>query len=110
MDGALPSIVAGLATVPVIGLPTSVGYGHGGNGEAALSAMLQSGAPGLCVVNIDNGIGAGCVAGMIAHRAVHARASREPVAPARRTRASVRTPGTRSSTRRPPARPPRRAS
>jgi len=82
MDGALPSVVAGLATVPVVGLPTSVGTGHGGGGEAALSSMLQSGAPGLCVVNIDNGVGAGSVAGMIANRAAHARApsARKPAA------------------------------
>jgi len=58
MDGALPSVVAGLVPVPVIGLPVSVGYGIGGNGEAALHSMLQGCAPGLSVVNIDNGFGA----------------------------------------------------
>ncbi len=73
MDGALPSVVTGLVDVPVIGLPTSVGYGMGGNGEAALLTMLQSCAPGLAVVNIDNGIGAGAMAGMIAVRAERAR-------------------------------------
>lgn len=73
MDGALPSVVAGLAPVPVIGLPTSVGYGLGGAGVAALYAMLQSCAPGLSVVNIDNGIGAGAVAGLIANRAAASR-------------------------------------
>jgi NCAIR mutase (PurE)-related protein len=83
MDGALPSVVAGLATVPVVGLPTSVGCGHGGDGEAALSAMLQSGAPGLCVVNIDNGVGAGGIAGMIANRAARSRGA----APVRRSAA-----------------------
>ena len=98
MDGALPSVVAGLATVPVIGLPTAVGYGHGGNGEAALAAMLQSGSPGLCVVNIDNGIGAGCVAGMIAHRASRARVPRKPVAPAGGTRPPARAPRKRPRT------------
>lgn len=77
MDGALPSVVAGLADVPVIGLPTSVGYGLGGGGLAALYAMLQSCAPGLAVVNIDNGIGAGAVAGLIANRAAAARRARE---------------------------------
>jgi NCAIR mutase (PurE)-related protein len=69
MDGALPSVVAGLAPVPVIGLPTSVGYGLGGGGVAALYSMIQGCAPGLGVVNIDNGIGAGALAGMIANRA-----------------------------------------
>jgi len=73
MDGALPSVVAGLADAPVIGLPTSVGYGIGGNGVAALYAMLQTCSPGLCVVNIDNGVGAGAVAGLIANRAAAAR-------------------------------------
>ena len=69
MDGALPSVVAGLATVPTIGLPTSVGYGAGGGGMAALLSMLQTCAPGLTVVNIDNGIGAGASAAMIAKQA-----------------------------------------
>jgi NCAIR mutase (PurE)-related protein len=73
MDGALPSVVSGLADVPVIGLPTSVGYGMGGRGEAALLSMLQTCAPGLAVVNIDNGIGAGAIAGLIANRASAAR-------------------------------------
>ena len=69
MDGALPSVVAGLAGLPVIGLPTSNAYGHGGRGEGALTAMLQSCAPGLVVVNIDNGVGAGAAAALIARRA-----------------------------------------
>ncbi|MBN9012135.1 MAG: nickel pincer cofactor biosynthesis protein LarB [Rhizobiales bacterium] len=69
MDGALPSVVAGLVRVPVIGLPTSTGYGFGGGGEAALMTMLQSCAPGLVVVNIDNGIGAGATAALIANQA-----------------------------------------
>ncbi len=73
MDGALPSVVAGLADVPVIGLPTSVGYGMGGGGVAALYSMLQTCAPGLAVVNIDNGVGAGAVAALIANRAAAAR-------------------------------------
>jgi NCAIR mutase (PurE)-related protein len=68
MDGALPSVVSGLVDVPVIGLPTSVGYGMGGKGEAALLSMLQTCAPGMAVVNIDNGIGAGAIAGLIANR------------------------------------------
>lgn len=70
MDGALPSVVAGLVPIPVIGLPTSVGYGLGGNGVAALLSMLQTCAPGLAVVNIDNGVGAGSTAALIANRAV----------------------------------------
>ena len=73
MDGALPSVVAGLSPVPVIGLPTSVGYGAGGGGVAALLSMLQSCAPGLAVVNIDNGIGAGAMAAMIANQAARGR-------------------------------------
>jgi NCAIR mutase (PurE)-related protein len=73
MDGALPSVVAGLVDVPVIGLPTAIGYGLGGGGEAALLAMLQSCAPGLVVVNIDNGVGAGAAAARIANRAAAAR-------------------------------------
>lgn len=75
MDGALPSLVAGLAPVPVIGLPTSVGYGMGGKGEGALLAMLQSCSPGFAVVNIDNGIGAGSIAALIANRVADARHS-----------------------------------
>ncbi|MGQ9547122.1 MAG: nickel pincer cofactor biosynthesis protein LarB [Roseiflexus sp.] len=73
MDGALPSVVAGLVDVPVIGLPTSVGYGFGGGGVGALTSMLQTCVPGLAVVNIDNGIGAGAIAGRIANRAALAR-------------------------------------
>jgi NCAIR mutase (PurE)-related protein len=73
MDGALPSVVAGLVAVPVIGLPTSVGYGMGGKGVAALLSMLQTCAPGLAVVNIDNGVGAGITAAMIANRVAAAR-------------------------------------
>jgi pyridinium-3,5-biscarboxylic acid mononucleotide synthase len=73
MDGALPSVVAGLVPVPVIGLPTSVGYGHGGNGEAALMSMLQSCAPGMTVVNIDNAVGAGASAALIANAVARAR-------------------------------------
>ncbi len=74
MDGALPSVVAGLVDVPVIGLPTSVGYGLGGGGVAALLTMLQSCSPGLAVVNIDNGVGAGAMAALIANRVARVRA------------------------------------
>jgi hypothetical protein len=68
MDGALPTVVAGLVDIPVIGLPVSTGYGAGGDGMAALLNMLQSCAPGLVVVNIDNGIGAAITAALIARR------------------------------------------
>jgi hypothetical protein len=68
MEGALASVVSSLVNVPVIGLPTSVGYGYGEKGVAALASMLQSCSLGLSVVNIDNGIGAGAVAANIANR------------------------------------------
>lgn len=61
MEGALPSVVAGLVSVPVIGVPTSVGYGNMGGGSGALGTMLQSCTP-VVVVNVDNGVGAGLVA------------------------------------------------
>ncbi len=67
MEGALASVVASLVDVPVIGLPTSVGYGYGEKGVAALASMRQSCSLGLSVVNIDNGIGAGAVAANIAN-------------------------------------------
>lgn len=62
MEGALPSVVGGLVNCPVIGVPASVGYGAGIGGFAALLGMLNSCAPGLAVVNIDNGFGAACMA------------------------------------------------
>jgi NCAIR mutase (PurE)-related protein/23S rRNA maturation mini-RNase III len=68
MEGALPSVVASLVNVPVIGVPTSVGYGLGGKGIAALLSMLQSCSPGLAVVNIDNGVGAATIAAKIGVR------------------------------------------
>lgn len=74
MDGVLPGLVCGLIELPVIGLPVSTGYGRGGAGEAALTTMLQSCSTGLVVVNIDNGVGAGAAAVLIASRAAHARA------------------------------------
>jgi pyridinium-3,5-biscarboxylic acid mononucleotide synthase len=67
MEGALPSVVAGLVGVPVIGVPTSVGYGAHFGGLAALLGMLNSCANGVSVVNIDNGFGAGCIASLINH-------------------------------------------
>lgn len=68
MDGALPSVVAGLVGVPVVAVPTSVGYGASFDGLAALLTMLNSCAPGVAVVNIDNGYGAGHLAAQIAAR------------------------------------------
>jgi len=73
MDGVLPGLVAGLVDVPVIGLPVSTGYGRGGAGEAALTTMLQSCSTGLVVVNIDNGVGAGAAAVLIAARVAQGR-------------------------------------
>lgn len=68
MEGALASVVAGLADCPVIAVPTSVGYGASFHGLAALLSMLNSCANGVGTVNIDNGFGAGCLASMINHR------------------------------------------
>jgi len=67
MEGALPSVVSGLVSVPVIAVPTSVGYGASFGGIAALLGMLNSCASGVSVVNIDNGFGAACVASLINH-------------------------------------------
>lgn len=66
MDGALASVVAGLTSAPVIGVPTSVGYGAALEGLAPLLSMLNACAPGVAVVNIDNGYGAGHLAAQIA--------------------------------------------
>lgn len=66
MDGALPSVVAGLVSAPVIAVPTSVGYGAAFQGLAPLLAMLNACSPGVAVVNIDNGYGAGHMAAQIA--------------------------------------------
>jgi pyridinium-3,5-biscarboxylic acid mononucleotide synthase len=65
MEGALPSVVGGLVSAPVIAVPTSVGYGASFGGLAALLAMLNSCAAGIAVVNIDNGFGAGVMAARI---------------------------------------------
>jgi NCAIR mutase (PurE)-related protein len=75
MEGALPSVVAGLVSVPVVAVPTSIGYGASFDGLAPLLAMLNSCAAGVSVVNIDNGFGAGYLAGVInalAHQAPRA--------------------------------------
>jgi len=68
MEGALPTVVAGLVSAPVIGVPSSIGYGTGIGGFSALLGMLNSCAPGLAVVNIDNGFGAACMAAAINSR------------------------------------------
>lgn len=68
MEGALPSVIGGLVDKPVVAVPTSVGYGTGFGGFAALLGMLNSCAPGMAVVNIDNGFGAGCMAAAINRR------------------------------------------
>jgi hypothetical protein len=73
MEGALASVVGGLVAVPVVACPTSVGYGASFGGLAALLAMLNSCAPGVTVVNIDNGFGAGYAAGLMARAAGAAR-------------------------------------
>ena len=67
MEGALPSVIAGLVSVPVIAVPTSVGYGANFEGLAALLGMMNSCANGVAVVNIDNGFGAACIASLITH-------------------------------------------
>ncbi|MBN2495068.1 MAG: nickel pincer cofactor biosynthesis protein LarB [Deltaproteobacteria bacterium] len=74
MEGALPSVVGGLVERPIVAVPTSVGYGASFGGLAALLGMLNSCAPGVCVVNIDNGFGAGVVAALI-NRPIEERAS-----------------------------------
>ena len=94
MDGVLPGLVSGLVAIPVVGLPVSTGYGRGGAGEAALLTMLQSCSTGLTVVNIDNGVGAGTAAALIARRAGAER--RPPQPPARRAPAARSRRGTRS--------------
>jgi len=76
-EGALPTVTAGLVDVPVIGLPVSTGYGHGGAGEAALSGMLQS-CTVLSVVNVDAGFTAGAQAALLARRVDAARPEDDP--------------------------------
>ncbi|MCI5142893.1 MAG: hypothetical protein D3909_14425, partial [Candidatus Electrothrix sp. ATG1] len=65
MEGALPSVVAGMTPAPVIAVPSSIGYGTGTGGFSALLGMLNSCASGMAVVNIDNGFGAACMAAAI---------------------------------------------
>lgn len=68
MEGALPAVITSLVKVPVIGVPTSFGYGFGSNGVGPLASMLQTCSFGLAVVNIDNGVGGGIFASMIANK------------------------------------------
>ena len=81
MEGALPSVVGGLTGVPLVALPTSTGYGVGAGGFAALAGMLSSCAPGVVVVNIDNGYGAGVFAARVARRAGSHSSSPSPSSP-----------------------------
>lgn len=94
MDGVLPGVVSGLIDRPVVGLPVSTGYGLGGAGEAALLTMLQSCSTGLVVVNVDNGIGAGSAAVLIAARVAAARRSEpDPEKPRSAGRSPAPRPG-----------------
>jgi NCAIR mutase (PurE)-related protein len=72
-EGALPAVVAGLVHLPVIAVPTSIGYGFGEKGISALTAMLQACSLGLAVVNIDGGVAAGALAALIANQVAEAR-------------------------------------
>jgi len=72
-EGALPTVVAGLVDLPIIGLPVSTGFGAGGHGKAALLAMLQACSLGIAVVNIDGGVAAGALAALIANRVARFR-------------------------------------
>jgi len=115
MDGVLPGLVAGLIELPVIGLPISTGYGRGGAGEAALTTMLQSCSTGLTVVNIDNGIGAGAAAAMIAARAAQGRRRGRSTATIASTTAPTRSkpntaPAIARDTSAPPGMPKSRAN
>jgi len=67
-EGALPTVVAGMVDIPIIGVPTSMGYGYGRDGVSALMAMLQACSLGIAVVNIDGGVAAGAIAALIANR------------------------------------------
>ena len=71
--GTLPTVVSGLVDVPIIGVPTSIGYGYGGKGVSALMSMLQACSLGIAVVNIDGGVAAGAIAALIANRVARAR-------------------------------------
>ena len=77
MEGALATLVSSMVDIPVIGVPTSVGYGYGEKGIAALASMLQSCSLGLSVVNIDNGIAAGAIASNISNRVINKNKNKE---------------------------------
>jgi NCAIR mutase (PurE)-related protein len=66
-------VVSGLVDIPIIGVPTSIGYGYGGKGVSALMSMLQACSLGIAVVNIDAGVAAGAIAALIANRVARAR-------------------------------------
>lgn len=83
MEGALPSVISALVDVPVIGVPSSVGYGVGSGGFGALTSMLQSCTFGLAVMNIDNGIGAGAFAALICKRICLKQEGKGPFSPTR---------------------------
>ena len=107
MDGVLPGLVSGLIDLPVIGLPVSTGYGRGGVGEGALTTMLQSCSTGLTVVNIDNGIGAGAAAVLIAARAAQGRRRGRSTATTARTTAPTKSkPNVAAATPRDTSAPP----
>lgn len=96
MEGALPSVVAGLTDRPLIAVPTSVGYGVGAGGLVALASMLSSCAAGVTVVNIDNGFGAAVAAARIAARiAVRSKGAGEDGSPVRSARRGRRGGGVR---------------
>jgi pyridinium-3,5-biscarboxylic acid mononucleotide synthase len=110
MDGVLPGLIAGLVDAPVIGLPTSTGYGRGGAGEGALTTMLQSCSTGLTVVNIDNGVGAGAAAVLIAARAAQGRRrGRSTAKSANRSAPTSSRPNTIAATARDTSAPPGKA-
>jgi NCAIR mutase (PurE)-related protein len=90
MEGALPSVVAGLVDVPVIAVPTSIGYGAGSGGIAALLSMLNSCSGGVVVVNIDNGFGAGFSAGLINRQVSDVPGGVSPPGKRRKLRAKVK--------------------
>lgn len=107
MDGVLPGLIAGLVDAPVIGLPVSTGYGRGGAGEGALTTMLQSCSTGLVVVNIDNGVGAGAAAALIAARAAQGRRrGRQMANTAKTTAPRMRSPKAPAATTRETSAPP----
>lgn len=106
MDGVLPGLVAGLVDAPVIGLPVSTGYGRGGAGEGALTTMLQSCSTGLTVVNIDNGVGAGAAAVLIAQGR---RRGRNTANTAKTRALTISSPKTTAATAREASAPPGKA-